>query len=223
MNYSSISRRTVLRGLGTALALPWLEAMQPPTRLLGASSQANSGPVRLAFLYVPNGMHMPDWVPQGPGDRDFELQSIMEPIAGFRDKMNVFGGLSLRGAKSLGDGGGDHARSVASFLTGAHPNAGVSKDEVATLVTHKTFAGNRPSNTFMMDKLTPRALGRLIALYEHKIFVQGVVWNIYSFDQWGVELGKQLAKVILPELGGAEGQHDASTEQLIRYYRDHGS
>ena len=99
--------------------------------------------------------------------------------------------------------------------------AGLPEERVAALVPHKTFAGNRPSNTFMMDKLTPRALGRLIALYEHKIFVQGVVWNIYSFDQWGVELGKQLAKVILPELSGAGGDHDGSTEQLIRYYRDH--
>ena len=99
--------------------------------------------------------------------------------------------------------------------------AGLSGEEVARLVPHKTFAGNRPSNTFMMDQLTPHALGRLIALYEHKIFVQGVVWNIYSFDQWGVELGKQLAKVILPELSGARGEHDGSTEQLIRYYRKH--
>ena len=99
--------------------------------------------------------------------------------------------------------------------------AGLPEERVAALVPHKTFAGNRPSNTFMMDKLTPRALGRLIALYEHKIFVQGVVWNINSFDQWGVELGKQLAKVILPELSGAGGDHDGSTEQLIRYYRDH--
>jgi len=99
--------------------------------------------------------------------------------------------------------------------------AGLPEERVAALVPHKTFAGNRPSNTFMMEELTPRALGRLIALYEHKIFVQGVVWNIYSFDQWGVELGKQLAKVILPELSGAEGEHDASTEQLIRYYRRH--
>jgi glucose-6-phosphate isomerase len=99
--------------------------------------------------------------------------------------------------------------------------AGLPADRVAALVPHKTFPGNRPSNTFMMDELTPRALGRLIALYEHKIFVQGVVWNIYSFDQWGVELGKQLAKLILPELEGAEGHHDASTEQLIRYYRKH--
>jgi glucose-6-phosphate isomerase len=99
--------------------------------------------------------------------------------------------------------------------------AGLPEDRVAALVPHKTFAGNRPSNTFMMEELTPHALGRLIALYEHKIFVQGVIWNIYSFDQWGVELGKQLAKVILPELSGAPGHHDASTEQLIRYYRDH--
>jgi glucose-6-phosphate isomerase len=73
----------------------------------------------------------------------------------------------------------------------------------------------------MVEKLTPRALGRLIALYEHKIFVQGVIWNIYSFDQWGVELGKQLAKVVLPELSGAEGAHDGSTRQLIAYYRKH--
>ncbi len=99
--------------------------------------------------------------------------------------------------------------------------SGLSELKVAELVTHKTFAGNRPSNTLMMDRLTPFALGRLIALYEHKIFVQGIVWNIYSFDQWGVELGKQLAKVILPELRGAEGQHDASTQQLVRYYREH--
>jgi len=98
---------------------------------------------------------------------------------------------------------------------------GLPGDRVAALAPHKTFEGNRPSNTFMMDEVTPHALGRLIALYEHKIFVQGIVWNIYSFDQWGVELGKQLAKVILPELEGAEGHHDASTEQLIQYYLEH--
>jgi glucose-6-phosphate isomerase len=99
--------------------------------------------------------------------------------------------------------------------------SGLPEARVAALVPHKTFPGNRPSNTFMMEQITPHALGRLIALYEHKIFVQGVIWNIYSFDQWGVELGKQLAKVILPELSGAEGHHDGSTEQLIEYYREH--
>jgi glucose-6-phosphate isomerase len=99
--------------------------------------------------------------------------------------------------------------------------AGLPPERVEELVPHKTFSGNRPSNTFMMEIVTPHALGRLIALYEHKIFVQGVIWNIYSFDQWGVELGKQLAKVILPELDGAAGHHDGSTEQLIGYYRAH--
>jgi len=99
--------------------------------------------------------------------------------------------------------------------------AGVSEERVTALVPHKTFPGNRPSNTFMLERLTPRALGRLIALYEHKIFVQGVIWNIYSFDQWGVELGKQLANVVLPELSGADGEHDGSTRQLVEYYRSH--
>ena len=99
--------------------------------------------------------------------------------------------------------------------------SGLPEERVAALVPHKTFAGNRPSNTLMVERLTPRALGRLVALYEHKIFVQGVIWNIYSFDQWGVELGKQLAQVVLPELSGAEGEHDASTHQLIEYYRKH--
>ena len=98
---------------------------------------------------------------------------------------------------------------------------GATEERVRRLAPHKTFPGNRPSNTFMLGELTPRMLGRLIALYEHKIFVQGVVWNIYSFDQWGVELGKQLAKVVLPELTGESGAHDSSTEQLIEYYRRH--
>ena len=97
----------------------------------------------------------------------------------------------------------------------------LSEERVTALVAHKTFPGNRPSSTLMLERLTPRALGRLVALYEHKIFVQGVIWNIYSFDQWGVELGKQLANVVLPELSGAEGEHDGSTRQLIAYYRKH--
>lgn len=136
-----LTRRTILRGLGTAIALPWLEAMSPAAPLIAGVTRrtAPTPPVRMAFLYVPNGMHMPDWKPQGPGDREFETQSIMEPIAHFREKMNVFSGLSLRGADALGDGGGDHARSVAAFLTGAHPKKtdgadirnGISVDQVA--------------------------------------------------------------------------------------------
>ncbi|MGB5813529.1 MAG: glucose-6-phosphate isomerase [Polyangiales bacterium] len=99
--------------------------------------------------------------------------------------------------------------------------SGSTPEEITRLAPHKAFPGNRPSNTLMLEAITPNALGRLIALYEHKIFVQGVIWNIYSFDQWGVELGKQLAKVVLPELAGADGAHDSSTTRLIEYYRRH--
>jgi len=89
------------------------------------------------------------------------------------------------------------------------------------LVAHKTFTGNRPTTSILVDKLDAKTLGRLVALYEHKIFVQGIVWNINSFDQWGVELGKQLAKAILPELttSGPVDSHDASTNALINHYK----
>ena len=90
------------------------------------------------------------------------------------------------------------------------------------LVPHRTFEGNRPTNTLLLDRLTPAALGKLIALYEHKVFVQGTIWNINSFDQWGVELGKVLAKRIIPELESAAEpvlRHDSSTNALIRRYR----
>ncbi|MEY3011908.1 MAG: Glucose-6-phosphate isomerase [Pseudomonadota bacterium] len=94
--------------------------------------------------------------------------------------------------------------------------AGKDEAAIAALLPHKVFPGDRPSSALLMRRLTPHALGRLIALYEHKIFVQGVVWNVYSFDQWGVELGKQLAGAILPELqGGAAKAHDSSTAGLI--------
>ena len=94
-------------------------------------------------------------------------------------------------------------------------------EELETLVPHKMFAGNQPTNSILFQKLTPRTLGSLIAMYEHKIFTQGVIWNINSFDQWGVELGKQLAKAILPELDGAGKvtSHDASTNGLINHYK----
>jgi glucose-6-phosphate isomerase len=90
-------------------------------------------------------------------------------------------------------------------------------ERVASLLPHKVFPGNRPTTSIMVQKITPRTLGALIALYEHKIFVQGIVWNIYSFDQWGVELGKQLANKILPELeaAGPVTSHDASTNGLL--------
>lgn len=97
----------------------------------------------------------------------------------------------------------------------------MSDEELNKLVPHKIFEGNRPSNSFMFQKLTPRVLGALIAMYEMKIFAQAAIWNINAFDQWGVELGKQLAKKILPELTG-EGEvtsHDSSTNGLINYYK----
>lgn len=99
--------------------------------------------------------------------------------------------------------------------------SGVEGTELETLVPAKTFTGNRPSNSFLLPQLTPRTLGSLIALYEHKIFVQGVIWQINSFDQMGVELGKQLAKAIEPELTGDEtvSSHDCSTNGLINYYK----
>jgi glucose-6-phosphate isomerase len=98
---------------------------------------------------------------------------------------------------------------------------GVKGAALDALVPHKVFEGNKPTNTLFYRQLTPRTLGRLIALYEHKIFVQGIVWNINSFDQWGVELGKQLAKAVLPELAGsgAVTSHDSSTNGLIGFYK----
>ncbi len=101
-------------------------------------------------------------------------------------------------------------------------NDGKSDDEIERLYPHKVFKGNRPTNSILFRKLTPRILGSLIAMYEHKIFVQGVVWNIFSFDQWGVELGKQLAKKILPELedDGPVDSHDSSTNSLINAFKE---
>jgi len=98
---------------------------------------------------------------------------------------------------------------------------GLSGEALERLLPHKLFPGNRPSNSIVYRKLTPRTLGSLIALYEHKIFVQGIIWNINSFDQWGVELGKQLARAILPELERSDttATHDVSTNGLIRYYK----
>ena len=100
--------------------------------------------------------------------------------------------------------------------------AGKSQAEIDELAPFKVFTGNRPTNSIMFKLLTPRTLGSLVAMYEHKIFVQGVIWNVFSFDQWGVELGKQLANQILPELSGSEEvtSHDSSTNGLINTYKN---
>jgi glucose-6-phosphate isomerase len=98
---------------------------------------------------------------------------------------------------------------------------GMNSEQIAFHLPYRVFHGNRPTNSILFEKLTPRTLGSLIAMYEHKIFVQGVIWNIFSFDQWGVELGKVLAKKILPELTdkGEVSSHDSSTNGLINYFK----
>ncbi len=130
-----ISRRTILRGMGTALSLPLLQAMIPRTAL---GTAVGESPKRLAFIYVPNGMHMPDWTPDSEGPLD-KLPSTLQPLEKHKSRLNVLSGLTLNGGRALGDGPGDHARSVASFLTGAHPQKtdgkdirnGISVDQVA--------------------------------------------------------------------------------------------
>ncbi len=129
-----ISRRTVLRGLGTAVALPFLEAMQPVFALAG---QTKPAPKRLAFIYLPNGKHMADWTPKMEG-RDFELPYVLEPLKPFQKDLLVLTGLTLDKARPNGDGPGDHARAMAAFLTGSQPRkthgadlkAGISADQV---------------------------------------------------------------------------------------------
>ncbi len=99
--------------------------------------------------------------------------------------------------------------------------SGMSSEEIKFHLPYRVFAGNKPTNSIIFKKLTPATLGALIAIYEHKIFVQGVIWNVFSFDQWGVELGKVLAKKILPELTSTEtvSSHDSSTNGLINYFK----
>ena len=94
--------------------------------------------------------------------------------------------------------------------------------EIDKLAPHRVFSGNRPTTTMVLDQIDPETLGSLIALYEHKIFVQGIVWGVNSFDQWGVELGKDLANTVLSELAqtGSSTTHDASTNGLIDYYKN---
>jgi glucose-6-phosphate isomerase len=131
-------------------------------------------------------------------------------------------------ARSLNPIGAHHDQLMANvFAQGEALAFGKTADELRAdgvadkLVPHRVFEGNRPSNTLLLDQLTPAALGKLVALYEHSVFVQGAIWHIDSFDQWGVELGKVLAKRIIPELhaNGPEPAHDSSTNALIRRFR----
>ncbi|MFC1223656.1 glucose-6-phosphate isomerase [Pedobacter sp. BG31] len=110
---------------------------------------------------------------------------------------------------------------TAEEVTAELKKEGKSDAEIEKIAPFKVFEGNRPTNSVLLKKITPYTLGSLVAIYEHKIFVQGIIWNIFSFDQWGVELGKQLAKKILPELAGNEevSSHDSSTNGLINQYK----
>jgi len=107
-------------------------------------------------------------------------------------------------------------------VTAEFKAAGKSDEEIVKLAAFKVFLGNRPTNSFLVKKITPETLGAMIAMYEHKIFVQGIIWNVFSFDQWGVELGKQLANKILPELKDDQPveSHDSSTNGLINRYKN---
>jgi glucose-6-phosphate isomerase len=132
-------------------------------------------------------------------------------------------------AHSLNPIGAHHDLLTANvFAQGEALAFGKTADEVRAegtadwLVPHRVFDGNRPSNTMLLDRLTPHALGSLVALYEHSVFTQGTIWSVNSFDQWGVELGKVLAKRVAGELSAAdepELTHDSSTNALIRRYR----
>ena len=139
MTRMPISRRTALKGLGVSLALPWLEAMGPATAWAGADTK-NPAPNRMCFLYVPNGKNMADWTPKTEG-KDYELPAILEPFKPVREQLFVLTGLTADKARPHGDGGGDHARALGAFLTGAQPKktaganfqAGVSADQLAAL------------------------------------------------------------------------------------------
>jgi glucose-6-phosphate isomerase len=131
--------------------------------------------------------------------------------------------------RTLNSVGSQHAMLMANFFAQTEALAfGKTKEEVqadgteAWLAPHRVFEGNRPTNTILGEKLTPEVLGALIALYEHSVYTEGVIWNIDSFDQWGVELGKVLAKRMIPELENTDDpvlKHDSSTNTLIRRYR----
>ncbi len=133
-------------------------------------------------------------------------------------------------ALSLNETGDHHLKLMANLVAQTEALAfGKTEEQVRNegvaeeLIPYKVFTGNRPTNTILAPQLTPAILGSLIALYEHKIFTQGIIWDIYSFDQWGVELGKALAGRVLSEFASASDEklaHDCSTNRLIRYIRE---
>ena len=138
---------------------------------------------------------------------------FVEPLYGDKDHHNKLMSNFFAQTEALLNG------KTASQVQAEFDKQGVSKEKADYLLPFKVFEGNKPTNTLLIDKLTPESLGSLIALYEHKIFVQGIIWNIFSYDQWGVELGKQLANSILEEIDSKTiNKHDASTTFLLQHF-----
>ncbi len=158
MHNYRLSRRTVLRGLGATIALPWLECMLPvQSALAGPATMKDAAPLRMLFFNVPNGMHMPDWTPSTDG-KNFELPNTLKQLADLRAHMTVMSGLTLDGAHAHGDGGGDHARSGAAFLTGAHPR----KTEGADI-----------QNSISVDQVAAQAIGQKTRFASLELGIEG--------------------------------------------------
>ena len=147
-----LSRRTILRGVGTAIALPFLDAMIPA---FGAKSKA---PTRMAFVYFPNGVQMDSWTPQTEGEiakLPEALPRVLEPLAPYREHINVLGGLTVDGGRAHGDGPGDHGRAGASYLTGAHPKKTFGRDIQAGISVDQYAAHQSGRNAQEMGTILP--------------------------------------------------------------------
>lgn len=214
MPFQPIARRTFLRGLGTAVALPALEAMTP---IAAAAPVASKAPQRLAFLYVPNGVNMSDWTPDDVGE-DFKLKNILEPLAEVQQHISIFSGLGCDNARSKGDGPGDHARSAAAFLTGMHPvktegrdiRAGVSVDHIAA----KYIAGDTPFPTLELGCEAGRLAGTCDSGYSCA-YSNSISWRSPSQPS-GKEVNPQL---VFDRLFGGGTASDVPESQFRRHQR----
>jgi hypothetical protein len=217
----TLNRRTVLRAAGAVVALPFLEIMRPSPILARSISLGPKPalPHRVAFFYSPNGMHMPGWLPATTG-RDFDLPETLAPLAGFRSQLNVLSGLTLDGARDHGDGPGDHARAVASFLTGAHPfktdgagiRNGVSIDQ---LLVEKTLAGESrlPSLEVGMEASAPA--GQCDSGYSC-VYTSNISWRTET-----TPVAKEINPAALFDriFGGEEEQENRTAAERRRKYR----
>ena len=212
-------------GFGTLAVLPYEQYLKRfPAYLQQLTMESNGKHVTLAGEHVAAHTSPIVWGEPGTNGQHSFYQLIHQ---GTRIVPCDFIGF----CKALAPIGTQHDLLIANLIAQAEALAfGKTADQVAAegvapaLAPHKVFEGNRPTNTILVEALTPESLGKLIALYEHSVFVQGAIWNIDSFDQWGVELGKALAAKVIPELRDAKDPalaHDSSTNALIRRYRQH--